>query len=175
MVVVNFVVSGNIVVGIVDCVVIGVVVIVVAENVLGIGMLFCLKSRFLNALFCDFLNGIVDFLIGAFSLVKVDDIVIDAVFDVAGVVFPGIIVFGDMVLGIGVVVVRNLLGVVVRNLLGVVVRFLLVVVIVFVAVFEVIVTGVFISGNIVVGDTLLVFVVIGTIIVRSGSSLNRSI
>lgn len=185
MVVVNVVVSGNIVVGgvvvgIVGGVVVDMVVIVVTGNVLGIGMLFCLNSRFLNLFFFDLLNfnGIVVFVIGVISLVDVDAIVIVAVFDVAGVVLPGIILVGDMVLRIGVVVVGNLLGVVVRNLLGVVVRFLLIVVIVFVGVFKVndgIVTGVFVSGNIVIGDTLHVVVVMGAIIVWSDTSLNRSI
>jgi len=42
-------------------------------------------------------------------------------------------------------------------------------------VIDVIVTGVFVSGNIVIGDTLRVVVVIGAIIVWSGLSLNRSI
>lgn len=150
-------IGGDVVVVIVDGVVVGLVIIVIAGNILVIGMLFCLNCRFLLLLFCVLLNsdGTVVFVIGDISLVEVKAIVI-----IDDVVLPGNIEVSDMVLGISVIVVGNLLVVVI-------------VVITVFEVFDVILTGVF--GNIVIGDTLRGVVVIGAIILLSGSSLNRSI
>lgn len=152
------IVDGGVVVGIVNGDVVGGVVIAIAGNLLVIGMLFCLNFRFIFP-FGVSLNsdGTVVFAIGDISLADVDAIVI-----VADVVRPGNIVVSDRVLGISVVLVEDLLVVVL-------------VVIPMLEVFDVILNGVTVFGNILIGDTLRGVDVIGVIIVRSGSSLNRSI